>query len=559
LVKIMSDENNITISTDILEQLYQEFVQFIKAKTNEDFISFKKSNYVDEQEHYKYSISDEAKRNLRISEWKPNDIGTGKIQKAVKSAMVIKVNHKFRNIDNNLINWRKINDFSKIVKNKELEQLFFDFFKNKISPKEAFERLTKHFDYQLIAYLFFIKDYNQFLPISQEAFDEIFSDKLHIHNFRTSRRMSWENYKTFIEIIRQIHRYLRTKDKDATLLDAHSFLWILGRQREDWLKSISKEKITFQSKTVNSENLQAVRMEDEPDQIILTETEELEKNQFTPADIVWIKNVNNKEKGRAYMDLSDDEFILHFPNHHKGNILSPQIGEIILLRQRINDIAVFTHLVTPIDNETFDDNERPDYRYGRRVRLIANTPIDKLIEVASTKWENINFSGISQGNACKIENIKDIGQIDDLQLEIWERFRPFFVEDNFQSIEITNALLKEIEITDPDLSVTEGKLKLVSHYQRERNSEIVRLKKQQAIKEQNLKCEVCGFSFRESYEVDFIECHHRTPISQTGVTRTKLEDLALVCANCHRMLHKKIDGKFLSTEELRYRLKVSFE
>jgi 5-methylcytosine-specific restriction enzyme A len=32
---------------------------------------------------------------------------------------------------------------------------------------------------------------------------------------------------------------------------------------------------------------------------------------------------------------------------------------------------------------------------------------------------------------------------------------------------------------------------------------------------------------------DFIECHHRLPLSTTGERRTRLSDLALVCSNCH--------------------------
>ena len=37
----------------------------------------------------------------------------------------------------------------------------------------------------------------------------------------------------------------------------------------------------------------------------------------------------------------------------------------------------------------------------------------------------------------------------------------------------------------------------------------------------------------------FIEAHHTKPVFKTLVegSKTKLEDLALVCANCHRMIH----------------------
>lgn len=40
--------------------------------------------------------------------------------------------------------------------------------------------------------------------------------------------------------------------------------------------------------------------------------------------------------------------------------------------------------------------------------------------------------------------------------------------------------------------------------------------------------------------VDFIECHHVKPLSEIEIERkTRLDDLALVCANCHRMIHAK--------------------
>ena len=56
-----------------------------------------------------------------------------------------------------------------------------------------------------------------------------------------------------------------------------------------------------------------------------------------------------------------------------------------------------------------------------------------------------------------------------------------------------------------------------------------------------LSCEVCEFDFAEEYGSlgeGFIECHHTQPLSAVKPNaKTALKDLALVCANCHRMLH----------------------
>lgn len=79
---------------------------------------------------------------------------------------------------------------------------------------------------------------------------------------------------------------------------------------------------------------------------------------------------------------------------------------------------------------------------------------------------------------------------------------------------------------------------------KERNKELIRLAKEQHLKnDKKLCCQVCGFSFMYNYgEIGhgFIEAHHIFPISQlTEETETKIEDLALVCSNCHRMLHRR--------------------
>jgi hypothetical protein len=48
----------------------------------------------------------------------------------------------------------------------------------------------------------------------------------------------------------------------------------------------------------------------------------------------------------------------------------------------------------------------------------------------------------------------------------------------------------------------------------------------------------------------FIECHHLVPLHELrGLRKTRLEDLALVCSNCHRMLHRQ--RPCLTVNELR--------
>ncbi|WP_304063403.1 HNH endonuclease [Pedobacter glucosidilyticus] len=275
---------------------------------------------------------------------------------------------------------------------------------------------------------------------------------------------------------------------------------------------------------------------------------------FTPTDIIWFKNVTNSTNGEAYLSIENNPFVIHFPNKHKTNVLSPAIGELILIYQKVNGVAAFTHLVTPIDNELIEDETRANFRYGRRVRFIAKKDRENYIPVATTLWKDINLSGITQGNACKLENVKGINNLDELVFDIWQHFQDSFTNSDRQSVITTSSIINEIETNNPNISVAEGELKLVSHLVRERNQKIIGKKKREAIRNGNLKCEVCSFSFIDTFNVEFIECHHITPISTTGVRETTLADLALVCANCHRMLHTKFDGQYLSIDDLRTKI-----
>ena len=67
-------------------------------------------------------------------------------------------------------------------------------------------------------------------------------------------------------------------------------------------------------------------------------------------------------------------------------------------------------------------------------------------------------------------------------------------------------------------------------------------------------CMACGFNFEEYYgEIGkgFIEVHHVVPLAKAGKTETNPEtDVVVLCANCHRMVHRR-RGICLSLQEIR--------
>jgi predicted HNH restriction endonuclease len=97
---------------------------------------------------------------------------------------------------------------------------------------------------------------------------------------------------------------------------------------------------------------------------------------------------------------------------------------------------------------------------------------------------------------------------------------------------------------DVEYSFPEGKVVEVRHKRRERNRELVRRAKQLALQtHRRLFCAACGFDFKRKYGSlgdGYIECHHTLPLAELKTNRgTKLKDVALLCSNCHRIVHRR--------------------
>jgi 5-methylcytosine-specific restriction protein A len=135
-----------------------------------------------------------------------------------------------------------------------------------------------------------------------------------------------------------------------------------------------------------------------------------------------------------------------------------------------------------------------------------------------------------------------------LDRDVWERYSQDLVLLSQLAAELRGAITHHSEFPqtaeDGEDQCLEGRLRYRLHFVRERDRHIVDRKKQQVLRSgKRVACEACGFDFETRYgDVGhgFIECHHLVALSSTsGERTTKLEDLALVCSNCHRMIHRK--------------------
>lgn len=112
-----------------------------------------------------------------------------------------------------------------------------------------------------------------------------------------------------------------------------------------------------------------------------------------------------------------------------------------------------------------------------------------------------------------------------------------------------DVVLDEAEV---EIEAIEGRRRLRVHLGRERSKRLITAFKAQLV---NFACEACGDDTGELYGPlgdGYIEAHHRVSVAdlQDGES-TRLSDLAALCPNCHRIIHR---NGLMSVEALRAQL-----
>lgn len=283
---------------------------------------------------------------------------------------------------------------------------------------------------------------------------------------------------------------------------------------------------------------------------------------FQRKDLLWVKNVK-RENGTdwAYFDDgTENEFHLNFSEDQKKGAYALKEGEIILLFQRVDKVpniptrTYLTHLIVALDNEVIYNPDISKHPWERRVAVLARANPRTAIYTTSSK---LNFFKPNWGKLCSIELLNDKWTKDQIAKEIWSLFESH-LNSNLQEYisQISNVFENPSDINISSLEGVEKEI-MRRHIFRERDPRLVNLAKLKALEKGNgtIVCECCDFDFNQVYGEHghtFIECHHKYFISN-GERVNTIEDLAMVCSNCHRMLHRKNkDGKYFEVKELKY-------
>lgn len=192
-------------------------------------------------ELYKPQLRRRALALLEPESWSPGQIGTGAILERAIAA--IEIDDQGAKLQNNLLLWQNryghanrehralLEAQSNAGRRSKIETALYELYRGTAEEGAIFDHLRDltYAKYRLLAYLFFLKDMDRFLPILPTTFDAAFRD-LHV-DLVTRGHCSWENYQDFNEAIAQVRQALLRIGTlgDVRLIDAHSFCWMLER------------------------------------------------------------------------------------------------------------------------------------------------------------------------------------------------------------------------------------------------------------------------------------------------------------------------------------------
>jgi 5-methylcytosine-specific restriction enzyme A len=170
----------------------------------------------------------------------------------------------------------------------------------------------------------------------------------------------------------------------------------------------------------------------------------------------------------------------------------------------------------------------------------------------------------ADGVAFKLQNLrqvatgKGLGNVSDTDRKVWQEYK-----SNLQTVkQIANRIRQGIRLSqefsedDDDAEFAEGRLLTIIHMRRERNRRIRKGLISARRKAGQLRCEMCLAQSRVAIpelEDACFEAHHLVPVGSSVERKTRLSDMALLCANCHRLIHRAIslERRWLGIDEAR--------
>ena len=224
-------------------EVFNQFPDFILDESNgQSFLGFS-DGYLHEREAYKDELREESLAILKTNEWDPVKIGNGDILRRIIQTFELENNNLVgtrRKFGPDSVPHRKmiqaLDDGNNLA---SIEEAIYNLFKSNEKLENIFNQLVDLIgkQYSVIAFLFYLKNNREYLPISTTNFEYAF--KTLGCQLILSRNCSWDNYKSYLQVISQVKDALENSmNQNINLIDAHSFCWLIGYKDryQNWLK-----------------------------------------------------------------------------------------------------------------------------------------------------------------------------------------------------------------------------------------------------------------------------------------------------------------------------------
>ncbi len=172
-------------------------------------------------------------------------------------------------------------------------------------------------------------------------------------------------------------------------------------------------------------------------------------------------------------------------------------------------------------------------------------------------FRNPDGVGFKLMNIRQVATGRGLGNVSSMDRQIWAEFghRPEEARRIAAAIKSGITTAGSEQLPDVEQELSEGRLLTALHVRRERNPKVRRMLLDDR-RQKGFRCEICGLArsdLEESLQEAMFEAHHLVPLAEAGERKTKLADLALLCACCHRLIHRVMVAKarWISLSEAR--------
>ncbi|WP_072035166.1 EVE domain-containing protein [Providencia rettgeri] len=224
------------------------------------------------------------------------------------------------------------------------------------------------------------------------------------------------------------------------------------------------------------------------------------------------------EKHQKEIRLGDDVFIWRA----KGNTKDPYglvaYGKVVEIATHKDNVLYPDYLLEKYWNK----REVSPIKVGIEIEEVRLSLMEGLVEstllLRDEKLKKMQLLTTRQGSNFKLEE-----------------------EEFFKVRALWNGYSESLDILDEsEYGSDESTRRIKTHMVRERDPKLVKKAKAAFFKKYGrLYCEVCNYDFLPIYGFSYVEVHHKKALKDIkSGEETKLKDLAIVCANCHRAVHR---------------------